>query len=227
MEIRLTELSSMLQIPEKTLVEWMKEKQLPAHRIGKQIYFNRNEIAEWILDQMPAYADRLMALSGGSRERDLADLIELGGVHVIANGSSVAEVLHQAVDAAHAVPGVSKDEIISAVVDRERLMSTAVGRGIAIPHPRNPLVGDVQDAFVAICYLQRPVDFGALDGVPVHTLFLLISDSPRRHLAVLSRISYLCQDAAFTEMLGQRAGQSELVMYVRQREAAWPRREAP
>src|SRR5438034_985186 len=63
---------------------------------------------------------------------------------------------------------------------REALQSTGVGDGIAIPHVRNPIVLHVSRPMITLCFLERPIDFGALDGKPVHVLFSLISPTVRR-----------------------------------------------
>ena len=123
-------------------------------------------------------------------------------------------------------PGLAKDEILAAVIDRENMMTTAVGRGIAIPHPRNPLVSTVWDARVSLCFLKNPVDFGALDGKPVHALFLLLSENPRRHLEVLSKISFLCRLPEFLGLLEIRAGRDALNAYLEAREQEWRRKGA-
>ena len=81
----------------------------------------------------------------------------------------------------------------AAILAREALGSTGIGDGIAIPRVRNPIVLHLSRPIVTLCFLERPVDFGALDGQPVTTLFTLISPTVRAHLHLLSRLSYNMQ----------------------------------
>ena len=74
---------------------------------------------------------------------------------------------------------------------------TAIGKSIALPHVRNPIVLHVTRPIVTLCFLETPVDFGALDGKPVHTLFSLICPTVPSHLKMLSRLSYALSDPGF------------------------------
>jgi PTS system nitrogen regulatory IIA component len=64
---------------------------------------------------------------------------------------------------------------------------------------------------VAICYIEPPIDFEALDGKPVHTLFTVVSSSTRTHLHFLALIAHALQDARVIERLSARAGADELL----------------
>lgn len=225
MDIRMKDLERMLDVPERTLLKWVREKKIPSHRIGRQYLFNREEINEWILHSGSELADRLLDVSILGRVTRLATLITQGGVHDAVAGESVAEVLRNGIEAMRTPASVSKSEIVAALMDRESLMSTAVGGGIAIPHPRNPIIADIEDASVAICYLEHPVDFGALDRMPVGTMFIILSFSPKRHLEVLSKISYLCRDDRFLGLLRQRAPLVRIVDFVTEREEEWRAKE--
>ena len=68
---------------------------------------------------------------------------------------------------------------------RESLGSTGIGDGIAIPHVRNPIVMHIPRPTITLCFLEHPIDFGALDGQPVHTLFTIVSPTVRAHLHLL------------------------------------------
>jgi nitrogen PTS system EIIA component len=113
-----------------------------------------------------------------------------------------------------------KEDIFASTVNREEMMSAAIGRGIAIPHPRNPLITHIEDAGVTLCFLKNPLDFGALEGLPAHPLFILLTSGMRRHLAVRSKISYLCQLSEFFQFL-QKWAAADILSFIRDRELAW------
>jgi PTS system nitrogen regulatory IIA component len=164
-------------------------------------------------------------LSIAGRPTRLTDLIRLGGIHYGLPGRTVPDILKNALAAFHTPDGLSKAELLATLIDREALMTTAMGRGIAIPHPRTPIITKVEDARVALFLLKEPADFGALDGRPVRTLFLLLAENPRRHLEVLSKISYLCQIPEFLALLEARRPEEDIFAFIQAREQEWRRPE--
>jgi nitrogen PTS system EIIA component len=156
--------------------------------------------------------------------RDTPNLIELvkrGGVFYNLSGNTPAEVVADAVSTIPVPEGVDRAKLLTAVLEREALMPTAVGDGIAIPHPRSPLVQDSAKQFVAVCFLRQPIDWRALDGKLVGTAILIFSASPRLHLQTLSCVNFLCRQSAFRKMLQGRASQEELVAAIEAAEKTW------
>ncbi len=98
--------------------------------------------------------------------------------------------------------------------------STAIGDGIAIPHPRNPIVLGVPKPRVSLCLLAQPIEFGALDGRPVSILFTLISPTVPVHLATLSRLMFVLRDQPLKELLRNQAPAAVIMNEVRRVEAS-------
>jgi mannitol/fructose-specific phosphotransferase system IIA component (Ntr-type) len=94
---------------------------------------------------------------------------------------------------------------------REDMCSTCVNEGIAIPHARNALVGIVERPVLAYGRHRTGVNFGALDGKPVHHFFLLCAPNVREHLQLLARLSRLLHRAELRQEL-DRAQQTEDVL---------------
>ncbi len=135
--------------------------------------------------------------------------------------AAVSLVLERAVDLLDLAQGTDKPGLLAALLDREAMNSTAVGRGIAFPHPRTPLLRDEADERVAVFFLDPPVEYGALDRTPVSVLFLILSASSKNHLATLSRLSYLCRMDDFRALLAERPAQSRLLAFVEDVERSW------
>jgi PTS system nitrogen regulatory IIA component len=112
---------------------------------------------------------------------------------------------------------------------REALGSTGVGDGIAIPHVRNPIVLHVPRATVTLCFLENPVDFNALDGRPVTTLFTVVSPTVKAHLHLLSRLAFCLRTPAVRAAVGGQVRREEILAAVRSAEASLPspRKEPP
>jgi len=111
-------------------------------------------------------------------------------------------------------PSVDAGRLVEVLWERERLGSTAIGDGIAIPHVRAPAVFHQVPTSITLCYLEHPVDFGAPDGRPVHTLFSIVSPNIRGHLELLAKLAAALHDPRFKAALGRRAGADELLAEV-------------
>ncbi len=221
MDLKIKDIVDIFQVSEKTVYRWIKDKKIPCYRIQHQYRFNRSEINEWILSNKIEVSSHLMDKTFSTRPTNFTDLLRHGGVFPNIPGLTVPEVLLNAIKHIHLPGGKDPEDIYQALLNREELTSTAIGHGIAIPHPRNPIITNIEDASVSICFLENPVDFGALDSQPVHTLFVLLTYSPRRHLEVLSKISFLCQMDDFREMLKQREPEEKIVKFIESRELSW------
>jgi nitrogen PTS system EIIA component len=91
--------------------------------------------------------------------------------------------------------------LLQAVIERESLMSTAFGKGVAIPHPRQPLPGSLEDAVIAFGRTTSPIPFGAPDNSGTDLFFLIASRDTRTHLRILARLGRLIQKPHLLEDL--------------------------
>jgi len=117
------------------------------------------------------------------------------------------QALNAVIDLVSTSPRVHDiEKVRTAVLDRERLMSTGVGYGFAIPHGKTDAIDDIVAAFAT---LAEPIDFDALDNQPVRMIFLLVGRESQvgAHLKLLSRISRLMNNENFRNRL-QAAGTS-------------------
>jgi nitrogen PTS system EIIA component len=137
----------------------------------------------------------------------ILDILPENGVVPTLHGRTKAEVIDElagVVAASH--PEIDRARLVHALEDRERLNSTALGDGIAIPHGKLPGIRQVVAAFGRS---PAGVDFNSLDGKPTHLFFLLVApeDSAGAHLKALARISRLLKDESFrTRLISARNG---------------------
>lgn len=157
----------------------------------------------------------------------LEQAIRRGGIHYDLPGASKPDVLTAAVRAMRLPRGTDRHLLLDVLLQREALGSTAVGEGMAIPHLRDPSVIPVRSPSIAVCFLQTPVQFGALDGTPVHTLFVIVSPTVRAHLHLLSLVSFALRREEFRLAVLAREGRSAVLAAARDAdEAARLRAEA-
>ncbi|NVM22550.1 MAG: PTS sugar transporter subunit IIA [Desulfobacterales bacterium] len=105
--------------------------------------------------------------------------------------------------------GVSHEEMIRVLLERERLGSTGIGGGIAIPHGK---LKSIESMLMGFGRSHKGVDFEAMDGKPAHIFFLLLApeDSTGAHLKMLARISKLLKSSVFKERLMNAANGKEV-----------------
>jgi len=113
----------------------------------------------------------------------------------------VSQVLMQLVYIEALPSGLDKEALLDALLAREELASTAIGNGIAIPHVRRFGSESLQQDIIVVAYLFAPVDWKALDGIPVHTLFLVLAKDEASHLQLLAEIAHVASDESFVEFL--------------------------
>lgn len=108
------------------------------------------------------------------------------------------EVIHELAAAVAASEGVSADEVAKVLLARERLGSTGIGDGVAIPHGTLPSLKRLTAAFGRSI---EGVNFDAIDGKPTHLFFVLLTPESAVGLQALARVSRLMRDADFRQRL--------------------------
>ena len=155
----------------------------------------------------------------GSQE--LASLVERGGVYHNVPGATPKELLAAVINCLPPLPLLDTNALYREILEREALVSTGIGHGIALPHPRNPMIGEGGEPFVAVVFPAQPLDWNAPDGVKVHTVFLLVSSSIKQHLGTLSKINFLCQQEEFYALIRGRASEEVITAAIQKAETKW------
>lgn len=182
----LTQTARLLDVPEQSVLRWARKGALPCRNVHGQPHFRRHDIESW--------ARRMgMKIRGGGNAQAaepnaLASSIRRGGLVTDLPGSSPAEVLEHLAARIQPIPGLAAETLTDLLLAREQLASTAVGEGLAMPHPRQPLVQQLEEPVVVVARLREPVDWKALDQRPVHLLLLVLSATLKGHLDMLRRI---------------------------------------
>ena len=140
----------------------------------------------------------------------LTDLVAPNAILPALKVNNKKQALQELAARAAVLTGLNERAIFEILMQREKLGSTAVGNGIAIPHGKMP---NLTRLFGLFARLDRPVDFEALDGQPVDLIFLLLAPegAGADHLKALARVARLLRDAAVAHKL--RASQDAEALY--------------
>jgi PTS system nitrogen regulatory IIA component len=207
MQLTLRQATSYLNVDEATLRGWIKKRGLPVHKVNERMYLNPVELWQWCMENGVVVSRRLLddAKQAVDEVPPLSMLLDTGGIHNDVGGADKAGALRELVGRLPLPQDFDRDFLVTVLEAREAMGSTGIGDGIAIPHARNPILLHVDQPLVALCLLRHPVDFDAVDGVPVHALFVVISPSIPVHLKILARLGLVLRDAALRRLLGERA----------------------
>jgi nitrogen PTS system EIIA component len=224
MQLSVKDTAKILNVSEKTIYRWIQQQIVPAYRINEQYRFNRAELLDWATSRRIQISPEIFNETEQSKIPlpSLAEALKAGGISYRVGGNDKASVLRSVVDLLNLPEEVDREFLYQVLMARETLGSTGIGEGIAIPHVRNPVVLHVSKPSITLCFLDHPIDFKAIDGQPVSTLFTLISPTVRAHLHILSRLGFVLQNQEFKTAIKEQASREDLMETLSRAEAALP-----
>jgi PTS system nitrogen regulatory IIA component len=212
MDLTAKDAARMLNVAEDQIYAWIRNGTLPSYRVKDRYRLNRIELLEWAAARAIKVEPEFF-----SENRDaggklvLTDALMRGGVLQDVACTDKTSALKGVCDLLKLPGQIDRLELHSVLVAREALCSTGIGNGIAIPHPRGPIVLGLLDPQVTLAFLRQPVDYGALDRKPVGTLFVIISTTVHIHLTLLSHLMFALQDVEFRGLLDGRASAEKIL----------------
>ena len=181
--LTIEEVARYLRVSERTVYEWAQKGEIPAGKIGTVWRFKKDDIESWVDERLASSKTSVpkqhKIVTESFLSPDRIVLLDYASKHDVL--VMMSEVLAKA-------PQVKNSaELLDSILKREALMSTAVGRGIAIPHVR---LSSVTDLVMAVGISKRDIlDFDAVDGNPVRLVFM-IAAANNQHDYYLQTISH-------------------------------------
>lgn len=235
MDLKIKDLAELLSVSEATIRRWLAKGRIPAYKLNHQYRFNRTEIESWMMsckvkpaeeEIFPLNEEQIYPIpedssvvdsrsSNGLQQYSLYRSLHKGEVFFDIEGETKEEVIRKTMQLAAPKLGLDHEVLSELLLDREKMMSTALNNGIAIPHARDFLLPTPSDT-VFIVYLQKPLEYGALDGKPVHTLFFLFSSTDKKHLHLLAKIAHFCSQPELFQFLCQKPAKELLLPFIKE-----------
>jgi PTS system nitrogen regulatory IIA component len=240
MDLKIKDVADLLNVSESTIRRWITDGKIPTYRINQHYYFSRTEIENWVISHKLDKTDGISpfmrrketeALSipttrskttGGSKQFSLFRAIHKGDVLHRLKGHSKEEIIRTTMRKMAKVLHIDAEVMTDLLLDRENLMPTALNNGIAVPHTRDSLLNSHHDVVVVV-FLDQPLEYGALDGQPVHTLFFLFACEDKRHLHLLAKIAHLSSQAHVREFFQTKPSKEQLLSFVKDWESQIPK----
>jgi nitrogen PTS system EIIA component len=188
----LAEVANYLKLSEKTILKMIKNQEIPCAKIANQWRFLRPLIEDWLLAKMNVIP-----------QNDLSRLIEKQYDHVpVSRFTSVPlmtvlpenitkeEALHLLTTLASEHKIITDTEkVYQKLIEREKMISTGIGNGIAIPHMRNPSSLVIDGPKIVIGLSRDGVTYDSADNQPVRLIFLILTDSEVVHLRIMAKLA--------------------------------------
>lgn len=214
MTLKLDDVARSLDVSSSTVERWIRQGRVPIRREGRVCHFDKSVMDRWARSHSLCFRppESRTAEKGADGESvTLTAALSAGGVFHDCAGGTVPEALREAVARLPALSAAQQETLYEKLMERESLASTGIGKGVAIPHPRQPLPDFPESPLIATCFLNRPVDFKAVDHRPVFVMFLLLSPTVQQHLHLLSRLSFCLRDPGFIDFLQTRPDGEQLL----------------
>lgn len=151
-----------------------------------------------------------------TNEASIQSLLKNGGVYFNVKGDRPEIIFKSIISKLNFPEDFDTNKLYEELCHREELMSTAVGNGIAIPHPRYPLLTNDADQKLIVCFLDKPVMMNPPDMRPVYVFFILLTSNTKTHLKMLSQLAFLFQKPEFRHSLEQKPSEEELLKEITQ-----------
>ncbi len=214
MDLQFEDVTNLLHISKATLEKWMEKKSVPYYTISGTPRFNRQELEEWLMESVAKDRDLPMGENddGAStwNKYCLYRAIHKGLVIDGVASTSKEQIIHLVMEEAASQLRINPEIVAEMLIERENLMSTAVGAGIAVPHTRDFLLHDYTDAAVVV-YLDNPIDWGAVDGSLTETLIFLFACDDKRHLNLLAKVAHFTTMKETRDLLKQKPSKEKLL----------------
>lgn len=191
--LTIEEVAKYLRVSERTVYDWAQKGEIPAGKIGTVWRFKKSEIENWV----NAHLSSNTRFSSSDQAVQVKNILSPERIAFI-NHSMKHDALVELAGVLSTAPQVKNSaELVSEILKREELMSTAIGRGIAIPHVR---LSSVTDLVMAVGICKTPIaDFQPLDDNPVR-LLIMIAAAYNQHSYYLQTLSFFSSKLKSVEL---------------------------
>jgi PTS system nitrogen regulatory IIA component len=191
----LEEVAEYLRVSERTVADWAQKGELPAGKLGTAWRFKRVDVERWVDSRL---RPRTSAAAGGVI---LADVLPPERVRIL-DCERKKDALNALVDTLAGAPEVDDaEELRQEIFNREKLMSTGIGFGVAVPHVR---LASVKDLVMAVAVNRRDLtDYASLDDTPVRIICMVAAraDQHAQYLRSLAAVSGILKDQGVRQAL--------------------------
>ena len=200
-----TDVVQLLHVPEATIYRWIRQGDIPCVVRSGKYYFKQSTLFSWAESKHIHIHEHFLERQKNKKEVItskflLIEALKTGKVFHDVPSASI-EILFQEVSSRMDLPQSVKVCLTEQLLQREKISSTGIGKGFAIPHPKTPLGQQIDQSVVGTFFLQSPLDFNSPDDLPVSVVFVLLSTDSVQHLQLLSQLVRLLSNSNVNDIL--------------------------
>ena len=200
----LEEIAGHLKVSERTILRMVQAGELPGLKVSNQWRFLRAAIDDWLTERMQRTPSQNL-VDVVRTKRPLLSVPRLISQDRILLGLSPGSkegLLHRLVEPLIDAEMIARPtDYVSALIDREQMLSTAIGEGVALPHAREAENSGLRENCIVLGICREGTDFGALDGRPTQIFLLIGSMSTEAHLRLMAKTTLMLRIPGFKEGL--------------------------
>ena len=216
----LSQAAEYLQLAEKTVLRMAQRGKIPAAKIASQWRFLRPVIRDWLAAQMQVMPKSRRKKPAG-RESALLPLREIIRPDLVALNITPGPkevVLRQLVEPLTRSGFIADGTaLLQGLLEREEMMTTAIGHKVALPHPRNPLARVFPEPAVVVGICPQGTDFAAVDDQFVHVFFLICATRDEVHLRLMATLGSLLHDTSLIKALQSASDTRDIIALLTER----------
>ena len=197
--LTLPEAVKLLRVPATTLQRWIRLGEVPCQMRNGEARFQKNTLLAWA-KKKHLFVGKTSGITQQRQQANLLAALERGGVHAKLSAENRGTLFQDLETRLNAHLNTNAP-LAALLEEREQLASTAVGQGMAIPHPQTSGMLGLSDSVVAIGLPETPVEFEATDGQLVIAVFVLLSADATHHLQLLAQLTRLLRNLELTGFL--------------------------
>ena len=218
--LTIRELAEYLRMNERTIYKLAQEGKIPAAKVANQWRFKKSLVNEWLELEMRKFSPRQLAKLEEEKEPlRISSLVKRETISLELPSRTKEEVLEKLADSLAEGGYVrSRDTLLRSLEEREKLYTTGIEEGVAFPHPRRCLGGQIKGPVVAFGLSKKGVDFASLDGKPTFLFFLPCSPDDHTHLRIMAKLSRFLRDKTLRENLKKVNAPEEVIQILAQKE---------
>ena len=195
----------LLHVPEATIYRWIRQGDIPCVVRSGKYYFKQSTLFSWAESKHIHIHEHFLERQKNKKDAkpskfQLIEALKTGKVFHDVPSASI-EILFQEVSSRMDLPQSVKVCLTEQLLQREKISSTGIGKGFAIPHPKTPLGQQIDQSVVGTFFLQSPLDFNSPDDMPVSVVFVLLSTDSVQHLQLLSQLVRLLSNSKVNDIL--------------------------
>jgi len=215
MLLSVRDLSAILRVPEGTVYRWVRDRGLPAREVNGHYRTHPVDLLEWLADHPVPVDPRALPTDGPVGVMpSLEAAIRAGGVYHDLPGVTRETALASFSSRLPQIPGLPAEDLHRLLLRKESIGTAYLEEGIAVPHPRYPLILSTVSPMLAVGF---PAELVSWDDArhTIRALFTLITPTVRDHLRLLGRLIFALHDPRFKDLITHRAAAAQVFSVAR------------